>query len=146
MDDMVERGRSCFGSSHPNTALGEKQVAEIFQLIAEGRSLSVIANRFNVGRGAIVKIAYGRSWLHVQGVRKSQPSPKTNRFFGVYYNKDKGKWQAQLIINGRMKGLGRFGHELLAACCVNAHIAYLGLNKPLNVIDPDEWKQAGIYD
>jgi len=67
-----------------------------------------------------------------------------NRFFGVTTHHD--KWRAQLTIDEKQETLGTFGHELLAAVCVNTHIAYLNLDKPLNVIDPNEWEQAGIYD
>jgi hypothetical protein len=57
----------------------------------------------------------------------------------AYYNKWSGKWQSRLRINRKLKYLGSFGDEGTAAVCYNFHIAWLGLNKPMNVITEADW-------
>jgi hypothetical protein len=127
--------------------LNREQVVEILKLVNEGERFVDVSRRFGVSGTTIADIAYGRKWKDVPGPRLPPPPPRPeNRFLGVIYNKRTGKWHASLSLNGKPKYFGQFGHELLAACCVNAHIAWLGLNKQLNVIDPEEWKAAGIYD
>jgi hypothetical protein len=143
MNDKVRDGRSCPGSANGRAALLSKDVVKILELIGQGYSAASIARRFGVGNSTIKRIVHGEAYKDIPGQRIPISKP-TNRFFGVSY--DKGKWKAQLSLNRKQRKLGRFGYELLAACCVNAHIAYLNLDKPLNVIDPDEWKAGGIYD
>ena len=130
----------------PKQLLSEEKAAEILRLINEGIDCTTIANRFGVSYGIVKAIAYGDTWKHIPGERPEKRAINTNRFRGVYHDKRRGNWIASLRLNGRNKHLGSFGYELLAACCVNAHIAWLGLDRSLNVIDPEEWKQAGIYD
>jgi hypothetical protein len=69
--------------------------------------------------------------------KTAKPKPKTSRFFGVSKTWE-GRWRTRLPISGKLTCLGTFGFESDAAVCVNYHIAYLGLRRPLNAIPADE--------
>jgi hypothetical protein len=90
-----------------------------------------------VGKRIIELIAHGETYKDVPGQRVAISEP-TNRFYGVTYSKSHGGWHARLYLNGKQKSLGYFGFEVDAAICVNTHIAYLGLDRPLNAIPEDE--------
>ena len=57
---------------------------------------------------------------------------KTSRFSGVTKRYD--KWGAQI-----MQHLGAFAFEADAAIAVNYHVAYLGLDRPLNQVPLEEY-------
>jgi hypothetical protein len=61
---------------------------------------------------------------------------KTSRFRGVSLHHS--KWMAVLWLNGRTLSLGRFGFETDAAIAYNYFVAYLGLDRKLNVIPADQ--------
>jgi hypothetical protein len=138
MEQMVRDGRSCAGIAHGRAALSSKDAIEVLRLVGKGWSFAPIAHKLGVDQNVIRDIATGRTYKDIPGERRSAHSP-TNRFFGVSYHKLTGKWRARLRLDGKLKELGYFGHELLAAICVNAHIAYLGLDLPLNTIPEGEW-------
>jgi hypothetical protein len=145
VDDMLRDGRGSDGVANGRSRLFLKDVIEILRLSTDGRSDTWIARKFGVSQWLIWKVTHGRTYRDIPGPRREAIKP-TNRFYGVS-KYGAGRWQARLPLGRRKeKYLGLFGHELLAACCVNAHFAWLNLDKPLNVIDPDEWKQVGIYD
>jgi|SRR5271157_1721466 len=51
----------------------------------------------------------------------------TSGFKGVYWNKDKKLWQAQILVAGKRKCLGRFIDPLEAACAYDmAAVKYFG--------------------
>lgn len=65
--------------------------------------------------------------------REAGISPKkTSRFSGVTKRYD--KWGAQI-----MQHLGAFAFEADAAIAVNYHVAYLGLDRPLNQVPLEEY-------
>ena len=65
--------------------------------------------------------------------REAGMSPKkTSRFSGVTKRYD--KWGAQI-----MQHLGAFAFEADAAIAVNYHVAYLGLDRPLNQVPLEEY-------
>src|SRR5262249_2145307 len=140
MDDMVRDGRSCAGIASGMAALSTKDATEVLRLVGGDKSYAAIARRLGVSHSVVSSIAHGKTYKDIPGERR-EPRQPANRFFGV--SKNGNKWLVRLRLDGKIKTLGWFGHELLAACCVNAHIAYLGLDKPLNVIDPDEWENCG---
>jgi hypothetical protein len=105
-------------------------------MVGEGWSLASIARKFDVDHRTVSDIAHGKTYKDIPGPRRAVHEP-TNRFFNV--SKHAGKWRAQLWLDGKLNQLGRFGFEVDAAVCINAHIAYLGLDRPLNVIPEGEW-------
>ena len=57
-----------------------------------------------------------REVTHSQNARnKDKLKNATSRYCGVYWNKHKNKWQAQISLNGTTKSLGRFNSEKEAA-------------------------------
>lgn len=50
--------------------------------------------------------------------------PKSSRYVGVYFNKPTGRWRAMIFAEGKLKHLGMFATEDLAA---QAYIEYLSL-------------------
>jgi HNH endonuclease len=139
MDDMVRDGRSCVGVAHWSSKLSTKEVEQVLRLVGERRSFSSIARKFDVNEWVISGIAHGRTYKDIPGVRRPPVSRPTNRFLGAIYNKRDDIWSACLQLNGKGRYFGRFCFEVDAACAVNAHIAYLGLDKPLNIIPEGEW-------
>lgn len=145
MDDMWARGRAnqvpLPGSLNGRAVLNEGGVREILQALCEGESQQVIADERGVPLGIIHAIASGRTWRHVPGPRPMKRKA-SSRFRGVTKHYDRNgnwKWLAQTRFDGKKQHLGTFCFEVDAAICVNTHIAYLGLDKPLNVIPEDEW-------
>ena len=90
------------------------------------------------GAGAACEPLLGRlkqSVVPTTGVprREAGMSPKkTSRFSGVTKRYD--KWGAQI-----MQHLGAFAFEADAAIAVNYHVAYLGLDRPLNQVPLEEY-------
>jgi len=72
MQDLAD-SRRVAGENNHNSKLNEEQVWEILELYYTGDADSVlwsiaeIAEEFNVGRGTISDILYGRSWKDVHG-------------------------------------------------------------------------------
>ena len=72
MQDLAD-SRRVAGENNHNSKLNEEQVWEILELYYTGDADSVlwsiaeIAEEFNVGRGTISDILYGRSWRDVHG-------------------------------------------------------------------------------
>jgi hypothetical protein len=136
LDNMRDRSvRERHGSAKLTTA----QVIQIRELIALGCDQTVIARRFDTGSSQIGNIARGKKWSCVGGPLSVRQHVKQSRFINVCrgYN---NTWKAQLRLkNKKNLNLGFFSHEADAAVCVNYHIAYLGLNRPLNVITEADW-------
>jgi len=65
MDDMVQRGRSLYGSRNPQAVLTEEIVLTIKSMLAAGVQQKTIAAQYGVWQSAISKIAIGESWRHV---------------------------------------------------------------------------------
>jgi len=62
----------------------------------------------------------------------------SSRFLGVYYSKQRGKWQALIRIDGKYKHIGYFDDELEAARAYDARaVEQYGEFARLNF--PDEW-------
>lgn len=58
---------------------------------------------------------------------------------GVYWDKDKHKWRASLKVEGKIKRLGRFKDEVLAALAYNqAATRYHGEYARLNILEPSQ--------
>jgi HNH endonuclease len=136
-NDMVERGRNLTGEIHPFAVLDDQDVVEVLRMLQEGKSQVKIAEQFWVRPSAVHKIAHGQT-------RRSVPGPRleiyTSRHRGVRKKRDRWRgtyWLATLSVNGRQQQLGSFGFESDAAICWNTHVAYLGLDRPLNEIT--EW-------
>jgi hypothetical protein len=138
MDDMVRAGRSCAGEANGAAVLFSEDVIEILRMIGEGRSIGFIARKFGVGKTTIAEIARGKTHKDVPGSRREAIRP-TNLFYGASYNEPYGKWLAYFSVNGKRMQFGYFPFEGDAAICVNAHVAYLGLERPLNVITEADW-------
>ena len=66
--DMVAKGRSARGSSHPNAKLCEGDIPRIMDLLACGCTQSKIAAWFGISQAAVSNIKQGSKWAHVQGV------------------------------------------------------------------------------
>jgi hypothetical protein len=137
MDDMIRDGRSCAGSSNGNAVLFSKDVVEVLRMVSEGLPHAKIARKFGVSPTVIQDIAHGKTYTDIPGPRTEVSKP-TNRFYGVAPNNNK-KWIARIQLGRERKYLGQFRFEVDAAICVNAHIAYLGLDLPLNIIPEGEW-------
>jgi hypothetical protein len=50
----------------------------------------------------------------IQGANKKKRAGVTSQYFGVFWNKQKGKWQAKMSINYEQKHIGSFDDELKA--------------------------------
>ncbi len=58
---------------------------------------------------------------------------------GVYWDKDKRRWRATLVVGGEKKRLGRFKDELQAALAYNqAATVYFGEYARLNILQPHQ--------
>lgn len=67
---------------------------------------------------------------------RKRPDPTSSRHKGVSWNKEKGKWQTNICVNGRRMTLGRFDSEDVAAACYNsAAKRFYGEYACLNKID-----------
>lgn len=76
---------------------------------------------------------------HAENIRNQKVNPKRGRskYKGVYWNKEKNKWQAQITFNYKCKSLGRFFKEKDAAIAYN-HAAkeLFGEYANLNIVEP----------
>jgi len=63
--DMIDKGRSLFGSKNPFSKLDDLKVLAIIDLRKKGISMVRIAEMFDVAYGTICDIVYGRSWKHL---------------------------------------------------------------------------------
>jgi hypothetical protein len=62
--------------------------------------------------------------------------PPTSRFKGVYWNKGTKSWQARITVDGKDRGLGRFGNEIAAAVAYDeAAQSWFGEHARLNFPD-----------
>lgn len=64
-EDMRIKGRANKGSSRPIAKLRESDIPVIRDLIAQKLSGAKIGKIYNVDRGTIFAIKYGKSWSHV---------------------------------------------------------------------------------
>lgn len=63
--DMIQKNRKCIGSNVPTSKLNEEDVKLIKCLLEKKISYPKIAEMFNVGINAIVRIKRGETWKHV---------------------------------------------------------------------------------
>jgi len=61
-EDSVRHGRTLRGTKHPNSKLDDCKILEIREMIREGHSHRVVAEKFKVTRGAISQIHRGEAW------------------------------------------------------------------------------------
>jgi hypothetical protein len=64
--DMIQKNRKCIGSKVPTAKLNEEDVKLIKGLLEKKISYPKIAEMFNVGINAIVRIKNGETWQHVK--------------------------------------------------------------------------------
>ena len=115
-------------------ALSDQQVAEVLQMLHEGKSQARVAEHFGVSRSAISDIALRKTRTSVPGPRPEKRTYISHRTGDRGVGKHGNKWPARLKLNGRMLYLGIFGFKSDAAICWNTHVAYFGLDRPLNQI------------
>lgn len=60
------KGDKTRGANHPNAKLNEEKVRTIKQDLANGVSLTVLAESYCVDKGLIWQIKAGRIWQHVK--------------------------------------------------------------------------------
>jgi hypothetical protein len=133
IDDMWQAGRA-----NPRKVLTDQQVAEALQMLQEGRSQMDVARHFGVSDGAIHAIARGHTRCSVPGPRPKKHT-YSKQYKGVWFDdSQRCKWTARLKVKGQKLYLGSFGFKADAAICWNYHVAYLGLDRPLNEISADE--------
>jgi len=66
MADAIKHGTLHSGEKHYASVLKEGEVALIKKLLKNNVNIILISKMFNVSRGAVYKIKYGRSWKHVE--------------------------------------------------------------------------------
>ncbi len=64
----------------------------------------------------------------------------SSRFTGVSKYRASGKWIANIKVKGRVLHLGYYGFQADAAIAHNTHVAWLGLDRPLNVIPLEDYQ------
>jgi hypothetical protein len=65
-EDMVDKGRSCYGEKHGQSKLTEDQVSEIISKYSSGKfSQSELAKMFNISQSSISFIIRGVNWKHL---------------------------------------------------------------------------------
>jgi hypothetical protein len=62
----------------------------------------------------------------IQEINKPKPRNNTSGVVGVYWNKEMGKWQAQAMIEGKVKYLGYYTCKIEAARVVRDKWIELG--------------------
>jgi hypothetical protein len=166
IDDKMARGRhvAVGGEDHGCAKLSEKDVAHIRYFLEQGYGVNILAEKYRVTHAQIQHIRDRRDWKHVEAFRPSngQPLPRLfgpalvrprseplkSKFRGVY--RRGWKWRACISLPGWPKGenkfLGSFDSELDAARAYNAAVIKYNLNKPLNVINPDQRKEQPCVD
>ena len=65
LDDMVKKGRSNHGEKHPLALLTKKDVLRIRMLFKKEKSISELAEKFNVGYHVIWFIVRNKSWKQI---------------------------------------------------------------------------------
>ena len=115
-------------------ALSDQQVAEVLQMLHEGKSQARVAEHFGVGRSTIGDIALRKTRTSVPGPRPEKRTYTSHRTGDRGVSKHGNKWPARLKLSGRMLYLGIFGFKSDAAICWNTHVACMGLDRPLNEI------------
>jgi HNH endonuclease len=135
IDDMWRRGRGLSGENNPTVILSDEQVAEALQMLHEGKSQGAVARHFGVGDNVIHSIARGHTRRSVPGPRPEKVT-YSRQFRGVTrdYSRRSRPWAVSLKAKGRTLHLGAFGFKSDAAICWNYHVAYLGLDRPLNQV------------
>jgi len=63
--DMASKGRSLRGERQPNAKLTESNVIEIFAMRRDGAKLSVIGDRFGVGKSHVHGVLTRKTWKHL---------------------------------------------------------------------------------
>jgi hypothetical protein len=124
---------------HPGNGqeLPDQVILEMRQMAHEGYSQHYIAECLGANQSTVSAIVRGVDRANVGGPITVIHRPKSSKFIGVLAVN--GKWRAQLSINNITQRLGTFGFEGDAAICWNAHVAWLGLNRPLNTITEEDW-------
>ena len=99
-------GRSAIDGRAETEALSDQQVAEVLQMLHEGKSQARVAEHFGVSRSAISDIALRKTRTSVPGPRPEK------RTCSSHFTGDRGvrrhgnKWRANLKFNGRLLLLG----------------------------------------
>ena len=114
--------------------ISDQQVAEVLQMLHEGKSQARVAEHFGVSRSTVSDIALGKTRTSVPGPRPEKRTYISHRTGDRGVSKHGNKWLAKLKLNGRMLYLGIFGFKSDAAICWNTQVAYMGLDRPLNEI------------
>ena len=106
---MMSRARQ--GSNHPNAALDEGKVREIFRLHRSGLNQKEISILLMVDNTTIQCVLKGKTWKHVgEEPVKSRINNKSG-CPGVYLPRNGKKWVAEIWRKGRRIGLGSFSDK-----------------------------------
>ena len=80
-----------FGEDHPQTDLKNKDIIDMFEMSARGKTTTQIAKKFNKSRSYISQILNRNKWIHIEvpddlyeASRKSSESRKTALGNGYY--------------------------------------------------------------
>jgi len=65
-EDMVAKGRSCYGERRPDAKLTESDVREIRGLLSTGKSQHAIAAMFGINQATVSLIARRKIWKHLE--------------------------------------------------------------------------------
>jgi len=136
--DCWDRGRHPGNGGYPWNATPDEVVLEARQMAHEGHSLAFIAECLGISHSGVTRIVRGETRANVGGPVTIIEHRKSSRFVGVRAHSP-GKWEARLTLNGRTLQLGLFGFEGDAAIAYNFHVAWLGLDRPLNPITEEDW-------
>jgi hypothetical protein len=81
-----------------------------------------------------IRLATHSENIHYQG-KKRWSTPRSSKYKGVYWSKQKNKWKVRIYVNRKQKWLGYFESELDAAKAYNeAALKYLGDFAKLNEV------------
>ena len=134
MQYMWDCGRHPGNRSH---ALPDEVILEARRMAGEGHDQTYIAECLGISNRTVSRLVRGVHRAELGGPITIIDRCKTSKFVGV--SSCYGKWSAHLRIKGIGHHLGRFAFEGDAAICWNAHVAYLGLRRELNVITEADW-------
>lgn len=62
---------------------------------------------------------------------------KLGRYFGVGFDKQKNKYTARILINGKTKYIGKFDNEIEAAIAYDSEVKKNGFDRRLNFPEPE---------